>query len=272
MYVRVFDKKSNNYFKSEVYAIINSGWYGKQLVVVPSDDDYYLKFFDYLDKSDPKTPKVLINVVKSNDCYCDIEWMCQRSNSVDENLDEFAELLSEDIRFFEYRGYAWIYNNKPLLVRLLNGDKVSIKGYENKIIDFNAYKIKDWNYIEDQKDVDFILEQTFSFHDTVLKELNYTSGSFVDDRNFMHCTDSIRQITVRLDSQMCRPIEMVFEGVTALNLRPCSDNHSSNLTDASLFVHNASIWFFDKLLDNIDKSYKGTWVESYGLRWRFCDK
>lgn len=62
MKVRVFDKTTGNYFKSEVYAKINTGWYEKQLVHVPSEKGGYICSFDYLNKGeDGVSPKVLIN-------------------------------------------------------------------------------------------------------------------------------------------------------------------------------------------------------------------
>lgn len=101
--------------------------------------------------------------------------------------------------------------------------------------------------------------------------MNYISGAYVDDKNRIHCTDEVRQVTMRFDSQWCRPIEMVFEAVVALNLRPFQDNQSSWLYDASLFVQNETVFFFDSHIDAIDRTYDGTWIESYGLRWRFCN-
>jgi len=100
----------------------------------------------------------------------------------------------------------------------------------------------------------------------VLKELNYSSGAYVDDENRMYCTDSVRQVTMRFDSQWCRSIEMVFEGVIGLNLRPSSDNTTSFLYGASMFVQDGIISFYDSHIDSIDKSYEGTWIESFGLR------
>ena len=67
-----------------------------------------------------------------------------------------------------------------------------------------------WHYVETQQDIDFILEQTSSFHDSVLKELNYISGAYVDETNSMHCSDSERRVIIHLDSQWCRPVEMIF--------------------------------------------------------------
>ncbi len=48
MRVRVYDKKTNTYSKSEVYAIINSGYYEKQLVLTLDDMGMCLMFCDYL--------------------------------------------------------------------------------------------------------------------------------------------------------------------------------------------------------------------------------
>jgi hypothetical protein len=64
MRVRVFDMSTNTYFSSEVYAIINPGWYEKQLVLVPSPNGSYMKFFDCLNKSSNNSfPKALTNTV-----------------------------------------------------------------------------------------------------------------------------------------------------------------------------------------------------------------
>lgn len=62
MRVRVYDKQSGICFQSEVYAIINTGYYEKYLVSVPFGNGGYMKLFDYLDKSDQKLP-VLVNLV-----------------------------------------------------------------------------------------------------------------------------------------------------------------------------------------------------------------
>lgn len=54
MRIRVYDKHLGSYFQSEVYAIINTGYYEKYLVSVPSESGGYMKLYDYLDKSDKK--------------------------------------------------------------------------------------------------------------------------------------------------------------------------------------------------------------------------
>ena len=51
--------------------------------------------------------------------------------------------------------------------------------------------------------------------------------------------------------------------------KPALDNYTAELFDASLFVQDETIFFFNSQIDSIDKSYEGTWIEAYGLRWRF---
>ena len=270
--VRVYDNQLDTYFVSEVYAVINPGWYEKRLVIVPSESGDYFKFYDYIDKSDPQAPKVIINTIYFKDFYSAFESLHRRMSNVDEIIDEYTAMLNADIRFFDYRGYSWIFENKTLLTKLLCGEIVPISEYNNRIIDPNAYKVAGWNYVVSQNDIDFLLEKTSAFHDTVLKEINYISGSYVDDKNSIYCTDNERRVTMRFDSQWCRHVEMVFEGVTALNLRPSTENTTSNIYGASVFICNASVFFCDEQMDDVDRTYNGTWIEAYSLRWKFEDK
>ena len=269
MFVRVYDKKRKMYFNSEVYAVVNSGWYEKQLVIVLSNEGDYFKFFDYLDKSDPKAPEVLINSVLSNGFNSDYEWMHKRIDNVDKHLEDYAGLLSEDIRFFDYRGYSWIYNDKPLLTELLKGGEVSVKGRENHIIDANAYKLKGWNYVAGQKDIDFLMESTCGFHDSCLKSLDYVSGSEVFEDKSMRPVDRIRSMKMIIDSQCCDSVELVFEGLLGLNLRPAGDNRTSEISSATLKIKDGVVFFADVELESYDFEEGCTCVKAFSVRWRF---
>ena len=266
MKVRVYDKTTGNYFKSKVYAIINGGWYAKQLVHVPSENGGYICFVDYLDKSEYKgTTKVLINTIIPDSPH---EWIYQRSKSVDEKLSEFETLLSNGIRFFEYRGYPWLYENRPILAKLLNGDAIPFKGsiFENMTV---ATEMSNWTYVETQEDAANLLKSAYFFHDSVLKTLNYTSGAYVNTDRSMYPIADIRQVTMCFESQWCDKIELVFEGVTALNLRPAGDNFTADISSASIIVKNESVFFCDDGIQEWDENYSGTWITAYSLRWRF---
>ena len=272
MLVRVHDKERNIYFKTEIYAVINSGWYEKQLVVVSFEDGNSFKFFDYLDKSNSKNPQVLINSVTPNGFNSDYEWIHKRIDDVDKHLDDYAKFLRKDIRFFDYRGYSWIYNDKPLLIELLNGGMVSTKGFEYQIIDSNAHKLESWNYIEAQDDINFLMKSAYGFHDSCLKSLDYISGSEVFEDKSMRPVDCIRTLRMIIDSQCCDSIELVFEGLIGLNLRPASDNYSSDIFSATLRIKDEIVFFADDELeaDNFEEGY--TCVKAFSMRWRFIPR
>ncbi len=266
MKVRVYDKLTGEYFKSEVYAKINTGWYEKQLVHVPSENGGYIKFFDYLDKSKEEMPhNVNINTIVSDSPK---EWIRQKSVSVDKQIKSFEKLLNKDVRFFEYIGYEWLFENKPILAELLNGNSVPYIGSVFENIDVTS-KVNGWTYVESQEDADNLLHTAHFFHDSVLKTANYTSGAYVNSDRSMYPIANIRQVTLCIDSQWCDTIEMVFDGVTAFNLRPAGDNYMADILSASLFVKNAAIFFCDNEIEGWDEMYDGTWITAYSLRWRF---
>ena len=96
--------------------------------------------------------------------------------------------------------------------------------------------IDGWNYIESQDDVSSLMSQAYGFHDSVLKDLNYVSGAYVDKDKNMHPHGNLRKVTMHIESQWCQSIELIFEGVTALNLRPAGDNYSSDISQASCIL------------------------------------
>lgn len=266
MKVRVYDKSTGYYFKSEVYAKINTGWYEKQLVHVPSDNGGYVCFLDYLNKEEDKvSPTVLINNITPD---IPNEWIYQKSGFVDKKLAGFEKLLLKDVRFFEYIGYSWLYEDKPILAELINGNVIPFNGsiFEKKAV---FPEKSGWIYIETQEDANNLLENVYSFHDSVLKTLNYTSGAYVNPDRSMYPVADVRQVTMCFDSQWCDSIEMIFEGVTALNLRPAGDNYMTNISEASLIIKDASIFFCEDVIKEWDENYEGTWITAYGLRWRF---
>ena len=261
MFVRVYDKQSNTYFKSEMYAKINTGWFEKRLIRVPCETGDYLKFIDYIDKEKDPT-EVLINVITPD---MPSDWIVERSNST---IDSYKEVLEPEIRFIEYIGVKWLYEDRETLLKLLEGESILVSGsvFEDKII--NNY-IEGWNYIEAQDDIDNLMNETAGFHDSIIKSLNYISGGYVASNKSMYPFDSKRTITLLVDSQITDPIEMVFEGVTAMSLHPSGESRTAEILGSSIFMKDGVILFSDEILSDFDTSHMGTWITSYSLRWRF---
>lgn len=159
MRVRVYDKKRNTYFKSEVYAIINSGYYEKVLVLTPEDMGNCLMFYDYLDKTDNELPVLINSITLERPC----EWVYIKSHSVNEQLVRYKGLLESDIKFFEYNGFSWLWDATDSLIKLLQGEAIPLTGsiFENNL--YSDVKQTEWNYIETQDDVDFFYETGLLF-------------------------------------------------------------------------------------------------------------
>ena len=85
----------------------------------------------------------------------------------------------------------------------------------------------------------------------------------------MYPVADIRQVNMFFDSQWCDTIEMVFEGVTAFNLRPAGDNYGADILEASIIIKDSSIFFCVDGFQEWNENYEGTWITAFSLRWRF---
>lgn len=263
MRVRVYDKDANNYFVSEVYAIINIGYYEKYLVLKKINDSRYFELVEYLDKSENKRLPVNINIISNNELP--EAWVTK----TELDLKDFIHKLNakdKNDSFYHYRGYSFVFEQTELLISLLKGNKVPyevLNGNRNEI----GTKLVDWNYIETNDDIQNLMEMFGGFHDSVLKSLEYVSGSRKGKEGIL-VTDNIRQVSMIFDS-FSDSMEVVFEGVLALNLRPARDNYDSLIFAATIMMKDETFLFYDDDIDSELEDYVGTWVNSLGIRWRF---
>lgn len=51
-------------------------------------------------------------------------------------------------------------------------------------------KLPDWNYIEDKQDIDRLMKEFLGFHDSVIKQINYITGDYVDKDGSMCLSES----------------------------------------------------------------------------------
>jgi hypothetical protein len=169
--------------------------------------------------------------------------------------------------FFDL-GKAVLFFNVDIcfyILELLKGKVLPISIWDRYAPDT---RLKNWNYIESEDDINHLMSTFHEFHDAVLRTLNYVSGSGKANNGGMYVTDSIRQVSMIFDSDWSESIEMVFEGVLKLNLCPAKDNYCSDILAAMLEKEDEIIKFYTGEKEEI-KEYDGTWIESLGLRWRF---
>ncbi|NBI66906.1 hypothetical protein D1646_08760 [Pseudoflavonifractor sp. 60] len=125
-----------------------------------------------------------------------------------------------------------------------------------------------WNTVQTQEDADRFLKKTCGLHDSTIHSILYESGNYVDEEGAMHFPE-LRRVTVTLHSQWCPAMELVFEGVTALNLRPPGENYLGDIFDCTLLAGNEEIFFADCELGTADRTHQGTWITARHLKWRF---
>lgn len=265
MRVRFFDSETGLYHKSEVYAIVNTGIFERLLLLVPAKTGDYLKLFDSVKRSGEGSYEPMAERIFQ---FVPEDWAAYTSEKSHETLPEYRGLLGQDVLFYRYYGFPWLWKESSTLVRLLKGEKIPLPGsvFEGRL--YSDVDQPGWNFIESQKDADSFLEKTCGLHDSTIHSILYESGNYVDEENVMHFPE-LRRVTMTIHSQWCPPVEMVFDGVTALNLRPPGENYLGDMFGCSLFVEDCTVFFSDCELEKPDNAYQGTWITAYSLRWRF---
>ena len=267
MLVRFYHQGS--WHKSEVYAVLNTGIFERLLLRVRSESGDYFLLLDSMKKSEnssfyePLAERILKDFPS--------RWLLQTSNNGHETLSEYRKLLRDETLFYRYYGFPWLWEEQNTLVRLLNGEKVPVRG---SIFEGRLYSDLDqpgWTFVETQEDAERFLQETCGLHDSVIHSILYESGDCVDEEQVMHLPE-LRRVRVELHSQWCPRVELIFEGVTALNLRPPGENYLGDILDCTLLVQDCAVYWADSGLEKADFSYPGTWITAYSLKWRFLEK
>ena len=262
MRVRVYDKCTDDYFISEVYSIINIGYYEKYLVIQNIDNKRYFRLIEYLNKEKGDLP-VNINVISSN--KLSKSWVFKDDNDL-KDINEKLDAKDKNDSFYSYRGYDFILEQTDLLIALLKGELVIydlLLGNEKEV----STKLDEWNYVESESDIQYLMKIFHGFHDSVLRNLNYVSGAGKVENGIIS-SDNLRQVLMIFDSHWSDSIEIVFEGVLLLNLRPAKDNYLSDLYSATIMLKDKTILFYDSEVNSELEDYEGTWINALGMRWR----
>ena len=80
---------------------------------------------------------------------------------------------------------------------------------------------------------------------------------------------SERSLTVTFDnSGWYGVVELCFEGLISMNLRPAQENYSREIFSACLFVENECVFWADDALEKEDLNYTGSYIKALNLKWR----
>ena len=131
----------------------------------------------------------------------------------------------------------------------------------------------EWNIIETQDDIDFLLKVFNDFHDSCIVSMQYKSGAYVDKSNFsMNSINTERTLSLIFHSQFknCSAIELVFDKLVKLNLEPNDENYDCIIFGATIKKENGKFFWADSP-GCIYSSPSGTWIICEKLMWRKCE-
>lgn len=132
-----------------------------------------------------------------------------------------------------------------------------------------------WHEITNEKQIyDFMVLMSF-FHDSCIKEMQYTSGAYVDEDLAMFPINNRRtlKVLIQRQSRMNTTIEMEFDGITHMKLFPIDESFTCEILEASLVLQDGLFYWSDSSdMKSEDISQEpGILICSSRLRWRSID-
>lgn len=248
MFVRVFDKEKNIYYKSMVYATVGIGWFLQYIVLNPHTHSFEL--VDYLDKQ-YQPAKPLVEIIQ----------------------DDHAEfIVYEGSHMLKYKKFCKTSGHTFVDVKRMMGYQDVLENHAfvadilaNHSVPFDTHKISirslsdttKWNYILTQADADDFMKMFAGFHDSTLEKINYSESN------------SSTMVNAIFDnSGWFGVVELCFEGIQMMKIMPATENYSRELFEASLIVENESVFWADAYMEKANDLYEGSIIRALNLKWK----
>ncbi len=113
-----------------------------------------------------------------------------------------------------------------------------------------------WHDIMTQQQADDFMDCFADFHDATLESLAYTEGQ------------DTPAAVVTLNSIWCGRVELCFEGVQAVNLRPSPADATRAIQEATLLVKYRSAFWADARMSSVNCAHDGTFIHALSMKWR----
>lgn len=150
--------------------------------------------------------------------------------------------------------------------------RIYIFGIGRNLIQDGREDIMEYIEIKYDSDIEKLMEEFGWFHDSCIKELKYYSGGYVDEDGDMYPFNSKRCVKIIFQSQNAhiRVIEMKFEKIQKLNLRPRYEEYDCIIYNASLKkINNLFYWSeWENFKEEDLKKEDGTWISAQKVSWR----
>ncbi len=248
MFVRVFDKDKNLYYKSIVYATVGIGWFLQYIVLNPNTNTFEL--IDYLDKS-VSPAKPLVETIQPDHS----DFIVYKGAQI---LKYKHFCKANGIKFVDIEqmsGYPDVLENQAFLADILTNLSVSINAHQISVR--NLSDTTEWNYVLTKEDANAFMKTFAGFHDSTIEKINYTESNGIPIANIIFD-----------NSGWFGVVELCFEATKMLKIIPASENYQRELYEASLIVEKESIFWADSYMEHPDDSYEGSIIKALNLKWR----
>lgn len=247
MYARIYDKEQDRYYKSIVYCGINHGYYRQYVVLNPYTDCFEL--VDYLDKSNSDL-KPLVEIIQ----YNHEEWRSYQ-NALLLKYKHYCKKNNKEVGIDFLLGYPDVCENHEFISSII--ERKSVTRTESGIFIRNLSDANEWNYIQTQDEANEFMKLFAGFHDSTLEKLYYE-----DEQG------STNVVVTFDNSGWYGIVELCFEGVLAINIRPAKENYSRDIYEGTLLIHDETVLWADWYMENEDLSFDGSYIKALNLKWR----
>lgn len=131
-----------------------------------------------------------------------------------------------------------------------------------------------WKEIKVKKDVEELNNIFGNFHDAYLKEVCFSSGSYVNNDLSMHeVNNPIARFLFQRAWKNPAAIEIQFEDVIQINIKPGNKNEFSDIIVAHLYFEDGIYFWSAKDYEYIEEGKDDyTWIAAKKVKWRICDE
>lgn len=247
MFVRALDKRRNQYYKSMVYGLINSGYYEQAILFNPLSGCFEL--IDYLDK-ETENLMPLYECINNNR----EEWVLYQKA----HLLKLGEIFKGNKKEFSIKciqGYAEFVDDFKFIYEMICNKKVALSDSALKVKSNEDEKT--WNYIRTQNDANDFMELFAGFHDSTLDKIIY-------EENY-----GKKQLNVLFDNSCWYGIvELCFEGLSGMNLQPFAENRTRYIYDATFSIIDETVYWADGQTTPDNYQFNGTWIKALNCKWK----
>lgn len=152
-------------------------------------------------------------------------------------------------------GYKQIFDNYEFLANILKDARIDKNAFELEIIELSDKN--EWKYLDTQADADQFMKLFAGFHDARIDKILYEED--MQNRKLIMTADNSGWYGI---------VELCFEGLIAMNLRPPQENLSRELFSATLIIKDNMVFWADEKMIEEDMNYEFNFIKALNLKWK----